>query len=118
MSRATASADNEMGDDDDTRIIAHEELVQTYYDVLNDAGCRSILAATSEDTLSAREISETCELPLSTTYRKLEILTDIGLLEESIRIRPSGKHPKEYTCPVGNVRISFDEMQEIQLHDV
>lgn len=32
--------------------------------------------------LSAKEISEACELPLSTTYRKLKQLTDAALLDE------------------------------------
>jgi hypothetical protein len=37
---------------------------------IEDAGCRAILDATGDESLCARELSERCDLPLSTTYRK------------------------------------------------
>ena len=79
---------------------------QLLLDALDDAGCRSILEATGEEALSANELSETCDLPLSTTYRKLELLTDAGLLEEGIRIRRSGKHTSEYVRSVDDVHLA------------
>ncbi|WP_247728773.1 winged helix-turn-helix domain-containing protein [Halovivax limisalsi] len=63
-----------------------------------DPDCRSILTATTESARSASELAEDCDLPLSTTYRKLDRLTDAGLLEEGIRIRRSGKHTSEYSA--------------------
>jgi DNA-binding transcriptional ArsR family regulator len=73
---------------------------------LGDDGCRIIIAETGEEALSANELSERCELPLSTTYRKLEILTDVGLLEERVRIRQSGAHLSEYVCVVEDLCVS------------
>lgn len=73
---------------------------------LDDADCRAILDATSGEALSASELSEACDLPLSTTYRKLDLLTDAGLLEERTRIRQSGKHANEYSRLVEEVLVS------------
>lgn len=83
---------------------------------LEDADCRAIMAATSEQSLSANELSETCELPLSTTYRKLDTLTEVGLLEENIRISSTGKHASEYTLAVDDLQLSVDGQSGVELH--
>ena len=78
------------------------------FDVLGDEDCRAILLATGDEALSASELSEACDLPLSTTYRKLDRLTDAGLLSEGIRLRRSGKHTSEYVRSVDDVHVSID----------
>lgn len=70
---------------------------------LNDRDCRRILDAAASEALTTRELAEACDLPLSTTYRKVDLLTDAALLSESVRLRTSGKHPSEY-------RRSFDDV--------
>lgn len=82
---------------------------------LEDEDCRSILDATADDSLSASELSETCELPLSTTYRKVDILTEAGLLEEQIRLSTSGKHTSEYALCVEDIHLSFGGEAGIEL---
>ncbi|WP_439025835.1 ArsR/SmtB family transcription factor [Haloarchaeobius sp. DT45] len=78
---------------------------------LTDADCRAILQAVREQPRSASELSDTCDLPLSTTYRKLELMTDGALLEEQTRIRADGAHAKEYEPQFENLTISvgFDD---------
>ena len=78
------------------------------FEALGDEDCRTILRATGGDAMSANELSAACDLPLSTTYRKLERLTDAGLLAEGIRLRRSGKHTSEYVRCVDDVRVSID----------
>lgn len=97
------------------RKIAAEKPIQELLDVLDDADCRAILDVTSDDALSANEVSEACELPLSTTYRKLDLLTSVGLLEERTRIRRSGKHASEYLRSVTDVVVSISAHGEIEL---
>lgn len=97
------------------RWIDGEDNIQELLDVLDDPGCRDILDATSDTALSANEVSETCDLPLSTTYRKLELLTEVGLLEERTRVRRSGKHPNEYVRAVTKVVISLDSGEGTEL---
>ena len=78
-------------------------------DALDDPTCRRLLRATGETALSASELSERCDVPLSTTYRKLELLTEVGLLDERIRIRRSGKHTSEYRRRVDDVLVSVHD---------
>lgn len=92
----------------ENHVIDSESAVQSYFEALEDADCRAILDATSSESLSASEISEQLDLPLSTTYRKLELLTDAELLDESVRIRQSGKHTSEYARGVGEVTVSIE----------
>lgn len=74
---------------------------------LGDRDCRVLLQAAAGETLSASELSETCDLPLSTTYRKVDTLTEAGLLEEQLRLSTSGKHTSEYSLAVESVRLSL-----------
>ncbi|AEH36343.1 winged helix-turn-helix domain-containing protein [Halopiger xanaduensis] len=70
---------------------------------LDDDACRAILEATSDESLTATELSEQCDIPTSTAYRKVEMLTEADLVEERVRINTSGKHATEY-------RRSFDDV--------
>jgi DNA-binding transcriptional ArsR family regulator len=88
-----------------TTIAAADEY-QAILDAIQDVDCRAILEATGDESLSASELSDRCELPLSTTYRKLDTLTDIGLLAERTRLCPDGKHASEYVRTVDDVRVS------------
>lgn len=91
------------------RVVLHADTaVDDLLTALDDPGCRAILGATGEEALSARELSERCDLPLSTTYRKLDRLTDLGLLSERTRVRPSGRHANEYARRVASVQVSLD----------
>lgn len=92
--------------EDETTVTAPER-TDELLGALRDKDCRAILDATSDEALSASELSEACDLPLSTTYRKLETLTDAGFLEERTRIGTSGKHASEYVCPVEDVVVSI-----------
>lgn len=84
------------------------EEVQALLDALHDPDCRGVLDATSDTSLSASELSEACDLPLSTTYRKLDTLTEVGLLDERTRLCPDGKHASEYVRRVESVDIDVD----------
>jgi len=74
---------------------------------LEDEDCRAILDATAAEPHSASELSDTCDLPLSTAYRKLDMLTEAGLLEEQIRLSTTGKHTSEYSLRVEDIHLSF-----------
>lgn len=103
---------------DDRAVIDGDDAVQTVLGALTDEDCRAILEAIGDDDdrLTATELSETCDVPLSTTYRKLERLTDAGLLEERLRIRRSGNHVAEYDRRVDDVRIAVDSDVALELH--
>lgn len=82
---------------------------------LEDDDCRAILEATSEQARSASELCDCCNLSSSTAYRKIDNLTDAGLLEESIRLSRSGSHTSEYRLAVQNLEISLDGGVELSM---
>jgi DNA-binding transcriptional ArsR family regulator len=82
--------------------------VQSVLHALHDDDCRAVLEATDEESLSASELADACDLPLSTTYRKLDILTETGLLAERTRLCPDGKHASEYVRVVDEVLVDAD----------
>jgi len=85
-----------------------EQDVQAILHALQDDDCRAVLDATDEAPLSASELADACDLPLSTTYRKLDTLTDVGLLAERTRLCPDGKHASEYVRVVDEVTVDAD----------
>jgi len=101
---------------DTTTTVTDTERIETLLGALEDADCRSILEATTEDALTANELSDRCDLPLSTAYRKLELLTEAGLLEEQLRLSRSGKHTSEYVRAVSEVDVSLDGTLELTLN--
>ncbi|WP_440769975.1 helix-turn-helix domain-containing protein [Natronorubrum sp. DTA28] len=76
---------------------------------LDDDACRAILEATDDESLTATELSEQCEIPMSTAYRKVEKLTEADLVEERVRINTSGKHATEYRKCFDDVLVSVDD---------
>jgi predicted transcriptional regulator len=99
----------------DSTVVSDEAEVQAILDTINDADCRDILDVTGEDVLSTKEISDICDIPLSSTYRKLDNLTDVGLLEKTISIRRTGKHTSEYYTRVADVMMSVNSNDGLSL---
>ncbi|MCQ4332659.1 helix-turn-helix domain-containing protein [Natronomonas sp. F2-12] len=80
---------------------------------LEDPDCRALLEATAEEPLTAGELTDRCEIPRSTTYRKVERLAEAGLLEERVRISADGKHASEYRRTFEDVTVSLSEADGI-----
>ncbi len=59
--------------------------------------------------MTASEVSETCGLPSSTTYRKLERLEEASLIEERTEIRADGHHTARYAPVFEAVCIGLDD---------
>lgn len=76
---------------------------------LVDPDCQCILSATTHDVMTASELSEACDIPQSTLYRKLELLETTGLIEERVRLNQDGKHPSEYHRVVGEIVVDIGE---------
>lgn len=111
---ATATRPFEFSNDRQT-IVDPDGTGELLLQALGDEDCRSILRATSSEALSTNELSEACDLPLSTAYRKLERLADAGLVEERLRLRRSGKHTAEYVRCVDGLHVSIDDQDGVAL---
>ncbi|MES3159994.1 MAG: helix-turn-helix domain-containing protein [Halorubrum sp.] len=77
-------------------------------DALADDAARRIVVTLSEPK-TASELSEECEIPLSTTYRKLETLVDASLLSESTDIRRDGQHTTRYSVAFDELSVAIDD---------
>jgi len=88
--------------------------LQTVLDALDDEDCRRIVEVLSEP-MTAKEISEGCDMPLSTTYRKLDLLTEASLLSERTVIQSDGHHTTQYEIAFERVEIELDDDHDITL---
>jgi len=86
----------------------------TVLDALDDEDCRAIVSVLVEP-MTASEISEASGVPLSTTYRKLELLTDSSLLYEGVEVRSDGQHASRYAIDFEEVVIALDESREFEV---
>ena len=77
------------------------------FGALDDDTCRTIIRH-MEDPMTAREISEACDVPLSTTYRKLDLLSEASLVDELTEIRRDGQHTTRYALDFTEVRVLLD----------
>lgn len=116
MSYAVSASKNRHPGADSEEVIRSENEITDLLAALDDPDCRSVLEVTGDEPLSAKDIVERCDIPSSTAYRKIERLVDLGLLEEGIRIRSSGKHASEYRRCVEGVELSIgDDGTEVRV---
>ena len=95
--------------------LTEEADIESLLGTLEDPDCRAIIEATTSEALSASELSDRCELPLSTTYRKVDQLTEVGVLEERVRLSRSGQHTSEYTLKIDSIQLSVDSESGVVL---
>jgi len=74
---------------------------------LDDADARAMIEAL-DGPMSAGELAERCDIPLSSTYRKLERLADAQLLKEGTAIRRDGHHVTRYAVGFDHVEIQYE----------
>ncbi|ADQ67727.1 IclR family transcriptional regulator [Halogeometricum borinquense DSM 11551] len=86
-------------------------------DALDDADARAIIRALVEP-MTASELSDECDIPLSTTYRKLDLLTEADLLVEGTEIRADGHHTTTYEVTFDEVRIELTDERRLDVNVV
>lgn len=77
-------------------------------DALSDETSRQILSALTEPTTAA-DLAEDCEIPSSTVYRKLDVLTRAGLVTERIILKPGYGRCNVYERNFEHVAISVED---------
>jgi predicted transcriptional regulator len=88
--------------------------LQDVLDALDDPDCRTILGQL-DSPMAAKELSEACDIPQSTTYRKLDLLSDASLVEEQTEIRDDGRHTTQYVADFEEIQVSLDEDGSLDL---
>lgn len=79
--------------------------LETVVGLLDDDHVRTILLAMSEDPLSASELTEECDAPQQTVYRRLECLQKAGLVDDRTGVRKDGHHDTVYMATLDRVSI-------------
>ncbi|MFB6224292.1 MAG: ArsR/SmtB family transcription factor [Haloarcula sp.] len=86
-------------------------------ELLGEKRVRKILAATSRESLSAKELSEECDVALSTIYRRVEDMTTHNLLIERTRIESDGSHHSVYKANIDHLDVDIvDGAIDVQVH--
>lgn len=81
--------------------------IQEVLDALDDPDCRTILQQTAEPR-TAMELHNACDIPESTLYRKLNLLSTASLVRELIDIHPERGRITRYERDFDDVTISID----------
>lgn len=100
----------QFGNDDEPAVDSEAALA-----ALNDPDCRDLLAAATDEARTAGELIDECAIPRSTLYRKLDRLTDAGLLEEGVRLRADGTHASEYRRAVEEITVSLSATDGVEV---
>ncbi|KTG08426.1 IclR family transcriptional regulator [Haloprofundus marisrubri] len=94
--------------------VARVASLQEVLDALDDPDCRTIVRHL-DDSMTAQQLSDACDIPLSTTYRKLDRLTDASLLDEQTELRSDGHHTTTYRVSFESVEISLGERRQFEV---
>ncbi len=98
------------------RKIEEEDKKEAILEVMSDKYCRAILENTMEKPKSAMEISAETKIPISTIYRRLQMLHDRKLLGISGSISDDGKKYFLYKSRVKAISTTFNgSLIEIQV---
>jgi len=73
--------------------------------VLEDDYARAILEATRHKQMSAKELSNECNMSVSTVSRRTKTLLNYDLLVERTHIDPDGHHYSEYEAQLERVEV-------------
>lgn len=87
-------------------------------EVLGDECSRHILASTSEEHKTAKDLTEDCPVSATTVYRRINSLVDCGLLHEESTFPTNGTGTKRYGAAVDTVEVSVDrDGFDVRTHD-
>ncbi len=90
------------------RRIEDPERKEAIVEMLSDKYCRAILTATMNVPKSAMELATDTKIPISTVYRRLQMLHDGKLLSISGQISDDGKKLFLYKSKLRGITTAFD----------
>lgn len=83
---------------------------------LGDPVCRRIVSHLDEPK-TGPALDEALDVPTSTLYRKLELLTESGLVETRIVIHADCSHSTQYRTAFDELSITLDDVLRIAVAD-
>lgn len=99
---------------------AEPDQLSSVLEVLGDGTSRRLLWLLGEagGALTARELADICDASLTSVYRKLDRLTEAGLVEEDAEVDPDGHRRSRYRPVVDQIEIGLgaDDGVEVRLY--
>lgn len=89
-------------------------VLQDVLSALDDPECRVILRETTEP-MTANELTDITDIPRSTLYRKLELLSQASLVRELVAVGTEGGRITRYERDVTDITISFADDEEFSV---
>lgn len=89
------------------RTIRDEAAVDRLLETVTDRDSRAIIRETRSEALTAKELSKRCDIAISTAYRKIDRLVDVGILEERIRFTSKTRHTHEYVHDIDGIELDL-----------
>ncbi|WP_136715415.1 helix-turn-helix domain-containing protein [Halorientalis salina] len=89
--------------------MSKDDRAEELLELLGEERVRQILAATSREPLSAKELSEECDVAPSTIYRRVEDMVATDLLVEQTHIEADGSHHSVYEANVDHLDIDIED---------
>lgn len=90
---------------DDASSVAFDELL----DLLGDEYVADILQTLSGSEMAARDIAEDCGMSRPTVYRRLDRLTEAGVVASRLRPESEGHHRQEFRLILEEIAVQFRE---------
>jgi len=85
--------------------------------ILGEERVRQILMATSRESMSAKELSEECDVAVSTIYRRVDVMIEYDLLFERTQIEADGSHHSVYEANIDHLDIDIEDGTiEVSVH--
>ncbi|KAB7515624.1 helix-turn-helix domain-containing protein [Halosegnis rubeus] len=81
---------------------------------LDDEACRELIGEL-DTPHTADELAEASDIARSTVYRKLDILTDAGLVDERTEVRSDGHHTTRYVLDFEAVHVLLDNDRHLDI---
>lgn len=75
---------------------------------LDDDTCRVILTELSEP-MTATDLTDRCDIPKSTLYRKLDLLSRADLVHEAVTLGRDGSRATRYERDVSSITVSIED---------
>ena len=94
--------------------VQEEPMKDNLLEIVSDKYCRSILKAIMEKPKSAMELTRECNIPISTIYRRIQMLHDAKMLYMSGNISEEGKKFFLYKSKIKEIQTNFNN-GEVQI---
>ncbi|MCU4744561.1 helix-turn-helix domain-containing protein [Halobacteria archaeon AArc-m2/3/4] len=79
------------------------------FQVLADDYARRILVAADREPMTAKALSEACDMSLTTVYRRVSALQKHDLVEERTTIGPDGSHRSTFETVLEGLHVDLSE---------